>query len=149
MTKQELFEINQCALEFRHALDEIDKKQLACNYRRFPTGTCGITSYMLCEYLAENGHKDFNYVCGQKGEQTHAWLEKDGTIIDITSDQFPDGTPVYVGDINEFYQRFTVNPRFTHGMIDSRGVQHSILQGDMLWMYPRIIDQIYKNAKET
>ena len=60
------------------------------------------------------------YICGNYyGDnegygQSHAWLElSDGTIIDITGDQFKyheapltDNIPVYMGPITEYYRMF-------------------------------------------
>ena len=43
----------------------------------------------------DNGYGEFDYILGAyddsiETEQSHAWLEKDGLIIDITADQFSD-----------------------------------------------------------
>lgn len=142
MTEIEKDSITFQSTIFRRALENIDKNKLACYYRSFPKGTCGVTCYLLCTYLAEKGYKDFSYVCGMDGEQSHAWLEKDGIIVDITGDQFLGGQPVYVGYRKGLYNRFSVNNHNVHDMIDSKGKRNCVLEGDMLWMYPRIIDYI-------
>lgn len=56
---------------------------------RFPYGCCGDASNLLAKLLRENDI-EFEYVWGMRGEQSHAWLECDDLIIDITADQFPD-----------------------------------------------------------
>lgn len=56
----------------------------------FPLGACGNTARLLAEYLREHGYGDFDYVTGERGGRTHAWLDKAGLIIDITADQFDD-----------------------------------------------------------
>jgi hypothetical protein len=52
-------------------------------------------------------------VCGQRGDQSHAWLEKANTIVDITADQFDGSTlpPVYVGPKTEFHNEFVIEFR--------------------------------------
>jgi hypothetical protein len=47
--------------------------------------------------LVDHGISGFDYICGTRGSRadgtwtTHAWLHRDGLIIDITADQFEDG----------------------------------------------------------
>ena len=54
----------------------------------YPRGCCGNTTEMLGAYLTENGISGFEYISGSKSDSSHAWLEKDGIIIDITRGQF-------------------------------------------------------------
>lgn len=74
-------------------------------------------------YLDEHGIKT-RYVSGTYREsstndsQSHAWLElADGTVIDITGDQFRFGPyplkndcPVYCNKPNEFFNLFELDP---------------------------------------
>ncbi|MHA1637071.1 MAG: hypothetical protein ACTSUB_03555 [Candidatus Thorarchaeota archaeon] len=40
-------------------------------------------------------------------EQSHAWLEQDGLIIDITADQFDDvDVSIFISDDHEWYRQF-------------------------------------------
>ena len=94
---------------FRDAIEKYVSNKPIFILSSFPAGNCGHTSYMLGAYLHECGLGDFNYICGWKGEQSHAWLEKNGVIVDITSDQFPGCPKVYVGEQNDFYKNFCVN----------------------------------------
>ena len=84
--------------------------------RDFPSGACGYASELLQRYLWEKGVFTL-YVSGQYGHgwsaQNHAWLEtREGTVIDITGDQFKYKTPrftdpVYVGPReNGFHNMF-------------------------------------------
>ena len=74
-----------------------------------------------------------------RGEQSHAWLEKDGLIVDITSDQFDKGVRVYVGKQNGFYRRFRVD--FQHSWDES--LDDKTIQGDRLYpLYLLILEQI-------
>jgi hypothetical protein len=58
----------------------------------FPKGSCGDTCELLGQFLADSGLGEWQYRSGQRDEpfHTHAWLEQDGLILDITADQFPD-----------------------------------------------------------
>jgi len=101
------------AKSFREAIDkavEFEELKKDCAYSSFPEGCCGDTSDLLAEYLLEHGIKT-QYVCGTyideqfNSMRSHAWLcTEDGTIIDITGDQFKDESTflnynetVYVG----------------------------------------------------
>ena len=89
----------------------------------FPRGCCGYTSDLLQWYLAEKGITT-RYVsgtyrdCSTNYSQSHAWLElTDGTIVDITGDQFrnkprplQNDFPVYCGKTNDFYNLFELDP---------------------------------------
>jgi hypothetical protein len=68
----------------------------------FPKACCGDTSNLLAAYLAEHGFHDFTYVMGyfkKSGGPSHAWLDGNGLIIDITSDQFSDRVPKALGPV--------------------------------------------------
>ena len=97
--------ITRHAIVFRNAIENT-KEDLGIVFADFPLGSCGDTALLLGAYFMECGLGDFNYVCGMKGPRSHAWLEKDGLIVDITGDQFPGGVRVYVGTKNAFYKRF-------------------------------------------
>lgn len=54
-------------------------------FKNFPRGCCGDTSNLLAKYLTEHNILA-EYVWGiNNNGQSHAWLESQGTIIDITS----------------------------------------------------------------
>lgn len=54
------------------------------------------------------------YVWGMLGEQSHAWLEYDGLIIDITADQFDEvSEPIIVTSDRSWHSQFKgQNPKF-------------------------------------
>ncbi|ROR28510.1 hypothetical protein EDD66_10492 [Mobilisporobacter senegalensis] len=105
-------------LQFRKAIEKTNKNELLISFKNFPLGSCGDTSLILGSYLHSKGYGVYNYICGERGEQSHAWLEKDGLIIDITSDQFgKENSSVYVGLINDFYSEFEVE--FSHPYYES------------------------------
>ena len=84
--------IKEAVSRFRSAMEEIHG-QLGLTFKLFPRGCCGDVAELLAAFLKDEGFGDFTYVCGWRdGNGTsHAWLEKDGIIIDATADQFEDG----------------------------------------------------------
>lgn len=103
--------LRNCASNFRRAIEEIGGETLGSRFGNFPHGACGDTSYVLGAYLSECGFGEFDYVCGEKDNASHAWLESDGIIVDITADQFAGGDRIYVGTYNDFYRQFPVSFR--------------------------------------
>ncbi len=49
------------------------------------------------------GLGEFFYVCGMNDGASHAWLEVDGLIVDITGDQFSDRSGIYVDKPDAWY----------------------------------------------
>lgn len=87
--------IERAATEFRAALDAIDKCHWQAIYiDRFPRGACGHCAELLALYLLERFGITVDYVCREfysdagERETSHAWLEWNGLIIDISGDQF-------------------------------------------------------------
>ena len=78
------------AKEIRTALLACEKKDLFITLQDFPNGACGDASYILAKYLEENRCGQFDYVAGKRWPKfySHAWLEQNGVIVDITADQF-------------------------------------------------------------
>ena len=82
---------------------------------KFPKGSCGDASLLLGKYLIENGFEP-KYKNGKNGKyegndvKSHAWLELNDIIIDITARQFDQNNNLencyYIGKINDFYKSF-------------------------------------------
>jgi hypothetical protein len=89
--------IANLATRFRAAIETTDKRRLPITFENFPRGSCGDSALLLGHYLIDAGQSPFQYVLGRKGDTSHAWLERDGLLVDITADQFPEiGQPVIV-----------------------------------------------------
>ena len=132
-------DIMHAASEFRNAIEILNDDQRDKYLSYFPSGCCGNASLLLGAYLHECGLGDFQYICGMRGEQSHAWLEKDGLIVDITSDQFDKGVRVYVGKRNGFYRRFRID---FHHLWDA-SLDDKTIQGDRLYpLYLLILEHI-------
>lgn len=64
-------------------------------FHEFPKGTCGSASEVLGRILKEEFQIEGAYICAESHSQldwdeSHAWVEVDDFIIDITHDQFED-----------------------------------------------------------
>lgn len=104
-------EAKAVAQRFRFALEQgsLTYDQLS----GFPGGTCGLVSRMLGEYMCDQGLGLWYYRSGVRNpgdddrEATHAWIEKDGVIADITADQDRFGRePVIVTRDSTWYEQF-------------------------------------------
>jgi len=82
-----LFEL---ASAFRRAIMQCDPKSLCITLQDFPNGACGDASLLLAKYFENNEYGKFDYVLGQRGGKSHAWLQQGNLIADITADQFED-----------------------------------------------------------
>lgn len=122
--------ILQYATAFRSAIEQIDKTLFfsPC-MKNFPRGCCGDTSLLLGEFLLECGVDNLRYTLGRCDNQSHAWLERNGEIIDITGDQFTDGQRVFVGKLDAFYSRFELDfqRNYTHFYDDSSPNNYNLL----------------------
>lgn len=97
------------AKAFREAIIKAGRGTLI-TLDNFPGGSCGDASLLLATYLEELGYGIFDYVCGAKNGHSHAWLEKNGLIVDITADQFPEiKQTVFVGYEYRWHDEFDEN----------------------------------------
>ena len=83
--------IRKLAVQIRNTIikigyDEFPDSDFLLEY---PRGCCGDASNLLAKFLRDNDI-ECEYVWGMMGQQSHAWLECDDLIVDITADQFPE-----------------------------------------------------------
>lgn len=120
-------ELKKLACQFRKAIEKATEKgEEGLFFREFPKGQCGNASDLLAQFLIDNGYSSIEYVCGNYDEhsedkQSHAWLNVDGTVVDITGDQFKyhqkplqNNRSVYVGPLDDFYKAFECHPADRH-----------------------------------
>lgn len=102
-------EIGEAVKRFRACL-ELCHSRMGIPFRDFPEGCCGSASELLAAFLKDAGFGTFALVSGwDEGENatSHAWLEGNGFIIDITIDQFPEGSShQMVSDNFDFHAQF-------------------------------------------
>ncbi|MET7372535.1 hypothetical protein [Micromonospora arida] len=78
----------------------------------FPHGSCGDVCELLGQFLIDSGFGEWRYCSGQRDDSffTHAWLERDGLILDITADQFPDiDQPVLLTRGRAWHNQFSLH----------------------------------------
>lgn len=100
---------------FEQHANQIDQNLLGS----FPSGACGTASDFLGNWLTNKGLNGIEYVCGERNNQTHGWLEYNGYIIDITCDQFNDfHKPVFVSMDRTYHDQFTDQVRNPNNVSD-------------------------------
>jgi hypothetical protein len=108
--------IETLATAFRRAI-EVSTVRADIVFRNFPRGSCGDASLSLSEFLRTHGFAEVDYVVGWAREsgsrRSHAWLELDGTIVDITADQFIDRSApsVFITTGRAWHARFSEEDR--------------------------------------
>ncbi|MGG0793795.1 hypothetical protein ABE137_07285 [Brevibacillus laterosporus] len=83
-------QIREYAVIFRKAIQSMPMSEFpkSLYFDRFPIGCCGDSSKLFSKFLSSKGIKAY-YVWGiRDDEYSHAWLEYDDIIIDLTADQF-------------------------------------------------------------
>jgi hypothetical protein len=94
----------ELATSFRLAVEiVVETGNVPMHIQGFPRGCCGIISELMGDYLNTVGIGEFFYVCGMRDGASHAWLEINGLIVDITGDQFPDRLGIYVDKPDAWY----------------------------------------------
>jgi len=113
----------------RAAFERVDKTDLPISFSNFPRGSCSDTSEVLAALLKGSGFGRFNHVNGTRNDgATHAWLELNSLIVDITADQFDEiSTPVYIGPSNKWYESFEDSKSYETGSSIDEYVNHDLL----------------------
>jgi hypothetical protein len=108
----------------RTGLQTMTTQQRGLGFEAFPSGTCGPVSELMGRIVLERTGQQGIYVCGDghpdlKAQQSHAWLEVEGFIVDLTYDQL-EGTGLvgWVHQVSPWYAKFDHEP---HGLSLSPG----------------------------
>lgn len=92
------------AQRFRAAVEHVISVHGApMHIQGFPSGCCGIISELMGDHLNSLGIGEFYYVSSMLEGASHAWLEVDGLVVDITADQFPGRPRIYVDKPDAWY----------------------------------------------
>lgn len=129
------------ANRFRDALTSCKPNLKAISLREFPSGSCGDTSDLLGLYLKQSLGISAEYIAGWFNGGSHAWLEFEGLIIDITADQFPSYEPVIVSTGSELHSKFSKDICRESGMAGIGGCLGSH-KADLLHDYQMILNHI-------
>jgi len=64
-----------------------------------------VAADFLRQYLHNQGLGEWNRVNGRRpgGSRTHAWVQREGVVADITADQFADRPAVFVDYLDDWY----------------------------------------------
>lgn len=117
----DISEILTQAIIFRAAIERCTGRLLSISLMEFPRGSCGDVADMLGMFLHDILGIECDYVSGWDAGTSHAWLELDGTMIDITADQFEGNEPVIVSFESAFHRRFEVQNRRKPGIGGASG----------------------------
>lgn len=111
---QQIAALRTLATRFRAAIRATDPSEVDPEVRfivsAFPKGVCGEICFLLGHYLRENGFPAAEYVNGIRcfDGQSHAWIETEGIIVDITGDQFAEIADEVVVTLNPaWHQQFS------------------------------------------
>ena len=150
MSSHSIKNLINLATRFRVGIESCDPGQLFVTLQRFPAGACGDASYLLARYLKQNGCGEFEYVAGTDSTQcSHAWLEQDGVIIDITADQFEGiDSAVIVTTDRTWYSSFEEDEECRH-LADFERYTDAGLVHALRASYGNITDNIIRKSLHT
>lgn len=101
------------ATRFREAIEAVPTHHRPIGLQSFPRGACGDASLLLGAWLADEGVGGIRYICGERGLRadntwtSHAWLQREACVVDITADQFADApSPIVVADPSPWHHGF-------------------------------------------
>ena len=103
--------LTKLATQFRQLIENADWSKLTVEFEDFPAGSCGDASILLAQYLIDAGYETPTYVSAELARPpnlpSHAWIELDGVILDITADGFEPSMPsVVVTENSEWRDQF-------------------------------------------
>jgi len=114
---QQIARLRILATRFRRAICATDPSEVDPEVRfivaGFPKDVCGAVCFLLGHYLRANGFPGAEYVNGIRhvDGRSHAWIETDGIIVDITGDQFAEvADEVIVTSDNTWHRQFSDQP---------------------------------------
>lgn len=144
MESAKLQAINHAVTGFRRALETYVGEDPHQFLARLPAGACKAVSLLLARYLHDMGFGSPYLVANgdraPEGEtwETHAWLQLDGLLIDITADQFGQ-PPVMITDRSSFHECFRGQQEYA---FDSYMRMNAWYEEQHLQIYADLLDRI-------
>lgn len=110
-----MFEVEKVASKVRSFILSTSPCQRPEGLKRFPNAACGDVTLLLGTALNDVVGIQFDYVAGRLGTSiktiSHAWLEFENLIVDITADQFAEiDSPVLITESGSWHKRFDGKP---------------------------------------
>jgi len=139
----------QLAYEFREGIERCDKRHFPKRASDFPRGVCGHVARLVGTFLEDMGLGKSIHVSGIRfdeswyGDHTHAWLEFQGIIVDITASQFEAVTePVIVTRHSAWHDLYTIYQRQegTYRSTDFKDIRMVYLLDTIYWTIIRAIN---------
>lgn len=128
----------------RSLLEDPAYHKLYIGTHNFPSGSCRDASLILGACINESGLGDAKLLLGESDEgKTHAWLEHQNYILDITADQFDNNN--YPSVLVEAAADFTKNYlgfRITTTMDANEAALYGYGDIDLINTYQRIKAQL-------
>ncbi len=144
MDDKKQISIRDDASKFRRAIEQC-KQKLGVSFEQFPLGSCGDVADLLGQFLQDQGYGEFRYVCGWRAlssehqRQSHAWVQQDDLIVDITADQFEEiEDAVIVTTSSSWHRTFDIESEHAGGI----SVYDARTTASLRSMYGKIITQI-------
>lgn len=106
--------IKSIATRMRAILDEFITR-----LEKWPKGSRGLClpASIALQKIFENSGIDSRVIRGKYDEFGHAWVEVNGSIVDITHDQFgPNYPDVFLGEINDKYKEVVNDQNYDREM---------------------------------
>jgi hypothetical protein len=103
--------LKEIASSVRQILERYSLSTDDIMFQSFPRGCCGPASELLGRCLIELGFANVSYIAAERRDDTgsHAWINVDGVIVDITADQF--GEPdVIVRRVSSWHAQWCTEP---------------------------------------
>jgi len=144
MTSPTFDTVRTAATVFRQALVRMDRDEFV-SLANFPVGACGDAAPLLGHYLLDQGFGTWTYVNGERpqgnhGFESHAWIEQEGLIVDITADQFADiSDAVIVTTDQSWHSQFRVADATHPARID---IYDDYTRATLRRMYDRALEAL-------
>jgi hypothetical protein len=143
---QQILALRTLATRFRAAICATNPNEVDPEVRfivaSFPKGVCGAVCFLLGHYLRQNGFPNAEYVNGirRSDGESHAWIETEGIIVDITGDQFSEvADEVIVTGDTAWHRQFSerTGRRPADFLIYGEGSPHGLAYGPIARHLPQ------------
>lgn len=105
--------IREIATQLRISILAVPAHLRPIQYQEFPRGACGSTSRLLATCLTRANFENVAFRSGKFGRYSHAWVQIQDVIVDVTADQKPfHQESVIAQEGHAFYVKFLPHAGF-------------------------------------